>query len=291
MTNDPGSSSRVLRVVQTILAVAALTIVIPSAWLGSLDATATAQVDAGLKRALVTFATARALNALISVAQGTEVAIQPAGLGVNLAPGQLLDPINDLIERFSDLMLTASVAFGVQKILITIGAYWVVAPLLTAVAIGWVLFPLRGMTPPVWLSKALLLLLIVRFAVPLAAVGSDLLYQKFMAGDYSASSLAIENTKGQFAAANPPAAEAPTETGVMDRLKGWWSQNADVGSRFEKLKNLAEQMTEHIIKLLVIFVMQTILLPLLLLWIVYRAAWGLLAAPKATAWQDGPTES
>ena len=196
-------------------------------------------------------------------------------------PGQLLDPINDLIERFSDLMLTVSVAFGVQKILISIGGYWVVAPLLTAVAVGWVLFPLRGMTPPAWLSKALLLLLIVRFAVPLAAVGSDLLYQKFMAGDYSASSLAIENTKGQFAAANPPAAEAPSETGVMDRLKGWWTQNADVGSRFEKLKNLAEQMTEHIIKLLVIFVMQTILLPLLLLWIIYRAAWGLLAAPKA----------
>ena len=282
MTNDPGSSSRVLRVVQTILAVAALAIVIPSAWLGPLDATATAQVDAGLKRALVSFAAARTLNALISVAQGTELAVQPAGVGVNFAPGQLLDPINDLIERFSDLMLTASVAFGVQKILISIGAYWVVAPLLTAVAIGWVLFPLRGMTPPVWLSKALLLLLIVRFAVPLAAVGSDILYQRFMAGDYSASSLAIENTKGQFAAANPPAAEAPSESGVMDRLKGWWSQNADVGSRFEKLKNLAEQMTEHIIKLLVIFVMQTILLPLLLLWIIYRAAWGLLAAPKAT---------
>jgi len=268
MTNDPGSSSRVIRVVQTILAIAALAIVIPSAWLGPLDATATAQVDAGLKRALVSFAAARTLNALISVAQGTELAVQPAGVGVNFAPGQFLDPINDLIERFSDLMLTASVAFGVQKILISIGAYWVVAPLLTAVAIGWVLFPLRGMTPPVWLSKALLLLLIVRFAVPLAAVGSDMLYQKFMAGDYSASSLAIENTKGQFAAANPPDPEAPSKGGVMER--------------FEKLKNLAEQMTEHIIKLLVIFVMQTILLPLLLLWIIYRAAWGMLAAPKAT---------
>ena len=45
-----------------------------------------AQVDAGLKRALATYAAARALNAVISVAQGTEVALEPGGVGVVLAP-------------------------------------------------------------------------------------------------------------------------------------------------------------------------------------------------------------
>ncbi|MCB1944024.1 MAG: hypothetical protein KDI53_18575, partial [Candidatus Accumulibacter sp.] len=85
-----------------------------------------------MKRALVSFATARALNAVISVAQGTEVSMQPAGMGVVLTPGQLLDPVNDLVEQFSHLMLAASVAFGVQKVLISIGAYWVISLLLTA---------------------------------------------------------------------------------------------------------------------------------------------------------------
>ena len=74
-------------------------------WFSPLDIVATQQVDAGLKRALVSFATARTLNAVISVAQGTEVAIQPLGFGVNLAPGQVLDPINDLVEQFSHLIL------------------------------------------------------------------------------------------------------------------------------------------------------------------------------------------
>ena len=92
-------------------------------WLAPLDAPAVQQVDAGLKRALVSFATARALNAVISVVQGTELAIQPAGIGLILTPGQVLELINDLIENFSDLMLAACVAFGVQKVLIGIGGF------------------------------------------------------------------------------------------------------------------------------------------------------------------------
>jgi hypothetical protein len=53
-----------------------------------LDAFAEAKVDDGFKRALATFAAVRALNALISVAPGTELATQPAGVGLNFAPGQ-----------------------------------------------------------------------------------------------------------------------------------------------------------------------------------------------------------
>ena len=90
--------------------------VLSCAWLAPLDAPAMQQVDAGLKRALVSFATARLLNGVISVAQGTEASVQPFGVGVTFAPGQILDPVNDLVEQFSHLMLAASVAFGVQKV-------------------------------------------------------------------------------------------------------------------------------------------------------------------------------
>ena len=240
---------------------AALAVIMPCAWLGPLDETAVKTIDAGLKRALVSFAAARALNAVISVAQGTEVAVQPGGLGLNLTPGQLLDPINDLVEQFASLMLTASVAFGIQKILISIGGYWVVAPILTAIALGWSFFAWRD-SPPLWLSRALLLVLIVRFAVPLVTVGSDALYAKFMSADYTASSQAIEVAKDQFVAETPPATEASSDKGFIERIRDWWSQKVDAGKRIEKVKRMAEQMTENIVKLLVIFVMQTIVLPL-----------------------------
>jgi len=93
------------------------------AWYRPLQDVANAQVDAGLKRALISFASARALNAVISVIQGTEFSIQPIGVGVTLTSGQVLDPVNDLIEQFSTLMVVASVAFGVQKVLLAIGAH------------------------------------------------------------------------------------------------------------------------------------------------------------------------
>ena len=63
------------------LLLVAVAIVLAFAWLKPLEIAATHQVDAGLKRALVSFATARALNAIISVAQGTEIAVEPAGVG------------------------------------------------------------------------------------------------------------------------------------------------------------------------------------------------------------------
>jgi hypothetical protein len=92
-----------------------LLVLVACAWFAPLDAPAGDRVDAGLKRALVSFATARALNGAISVAQGTELSLQPVGVGATFAPGQLLDPVNDLVERFSDLMLGASVSCSARK--------------------------------------------------------------------------------------------------------------------------------------------------------------------------------
>ena len=89
---------------RTLLLLALLALLLGT-WLAPLDKPAMQQVDAGLKRALVSFAAARALNSVISVAQGTEVSVEPLGVGVTLTPGQLLDPVNDLVEQFSNLML------------------------------------------------------------------------------------------------------------------------------------------------------------------------------------------
>jgi hypothetical protein len=48
---------------------------------GIADKTAQDYTETGFHRALITYATARAINGIISVAQGTEVAIQPGGGG------------------------------------------------------------------------------------------------------------------------------------------------------------------------------------------------------------------
>ena len=76
-------------------------------WTQLLDQPAQAGTAATLKRALATYAIARGLNGVISVAQGTEIAIQPVGVGLTISAGEILDPLNDLVEHFSWLVLVA----------------------------------------------------------------------------------------------------------------------------------------------------------------------------------------
>ena len=146
-----------------IALVLVLLVLVACAWWAPLDKPALQQVDAGLKRALVSFATARALNGVISVAQGTEIALQPGGVGATLAPGQLLDPVNDLVEQFSQLMLIASVALGVEKILIGIGSDWTMSLALTIVSLMFSVLLISGRRVGPWLPRLLAILLMLRF--------------------------------------------------------------------------------------------------------------------------------
>lgn len=253
---------------RTVVAVA-VCIMVACAWLAPLDTAATEQIDAGLKRALISFATARALNAVISVAQGTEVAVEPAGVGVVFTPGQILDPVNDLVEQFSDLMLAASVAFGIQKLLISIGAYWGVSLLLSITALAWAFRYIRQRPSIDWLSRMLVLLLMVRFTVPVMSIGSEVMFKKFMETDYATSQQAIDSASTDLEKLNPPVAVKTEPAGMIESIKDWWSQDSRVGTRFEHLKMLAEQSTENIIRLMAIFVLQTLVIPLLILWVMY----------------------
>ncbi len=252
-----------------LLVVAAM---VACSWLAPLESTANQYVDAGLKRALISFASARALNAVISVAQGTEVAVQPAGVGVIFSPGQALDPVNDLVEQFSNLMLTASVAFGVEKVLISIGAHWAISLVLTLTAVVWAVFLLRQRTSPGWLSRTLAVLLMLRFAIPVAVIGSDYLFQQFMQTDYQVSQQGIESVSGTLDTLEQAAPAGTSEPGLLDKIKGWAAHQTDLKSRYADLKRAAEQATERIIKLMVIFLLQTLVLPLALLW----GLWGIV---------------
>lgn len=254
------------------LTAAALVAILLATWVLRLDDAALAQVDAGWKRALATFAAARVLNAVISVAQGTELAVQPAGVGVTLAPGQVLDPINQLIEQFSTLMLLASAAFGAQRVLIGIGAWWPVSLLLSAVCISWAVWRWRGAAPPRWLVQALVVLLIVRFMVPLVALGSEAAFHLFLKSEYEAGQQTLEQSSAQIEVMNAPVATPGAEESITDRVRRWWAQGSNVGERFDALKEVANRAVEHVVRLIVVFTLQTLVLPLLLGWALWRLA-------------------
>ncbi len=242
------------------------------AWTGPLDRLAEDQAQAGLKRALTTFAAARALNGVISVAQGTEVALEPAGVGVTFAPGQILDPVNDLIEQFSTLMLTASVSFGLQSAMVAIGGHWLVSLLLSlAVIIALTWRQLHGVDAPTAVRRILLLLLLVRFAIPVAALGSDAAFRWFLAERYADSQAALTLSSEEVIELAQP--ESPAPTSVAQSMRRWWNETSeafDVDKRLAALKETATRVTEHVVELIVIFLLQTMIVPSLLLWAVWR---------------------
>lgn len=252
--------------------IAAVLAAVACAWLPAVQQRADAQVDAGLKRALLAFAAARTLNAAISVAQGTQVALQPAGVGVTLTLGEVLDPVNDLVEQFSSLMLAAAVAFGVQKVLLAVGAHWAVSLAVTAVALGWALAYWHGRAPP-WLVRTMVVLVAVRFAMPVTALGSDWVFQRFLADDYRQAQAALDALSAQVEHGNAATAAEPKEQGLLDRLKRWGEERtAEWRGRVDELRQAAERAAEHLVRLMVVFVLQTIVLPLALLWGVVKLA-------------------
>jgi len=252
-----------------------------ASWWPALTFLAQEQVDAGLHRALVTFGAARALNAALSVLQGTEVSLQPLGFGVTLTLGQVLEPVNRVVEQFSTVMLYATVAFGIERVLVAVGAWWPVCAALTALSIAWAAATVRG-GAPAWLSRALLLALLVRFAVPLAVLGSDGLFKVFLQEPYATSQRVLEATPARvqdLAPGDPAAARG----GLLDRLKEAAAAPVrEVRQRYEGIQVAAEQAVERMIQLIVVFVLQTALLPLLLLWVFWRVA-RTLVEPSARA--------
>lgn len=297
---------KILRQAALLLCLSALLV---ASWLAPLDAPAMTQVDAGLKRALLSFASARAVSGVISVVQGTQIDVMPAGIGATFAPGQVLGPINEMVKHFSDLMLVASVSFGVQKVLINMSSYWAISLVLTIAAFVWASFYLRQHQPPALLTKFLVVLLMLRFAVPMAALGSDFLADKFMASDYEASQNAIDTAMGKASkvtlpspvplATAPQAAPAAPEPAPLlpaAQVKGgsWWPSKLkmpdfhlpklptipDYAGRFAEMRVAAEQATEHMVKIMAIFLLQTLVMPILLLWGLYAAAKGVFQLPR-----------
>ena len=292
--------------------VATVILVVLLSWAPQLSHLASAQVDAGLKRSLVSFGAARTLNAIISVVQGTEVALQPLGIGVTLTLGQVLDPINDLVEQFSSLMLMASVAFGIQKLLLTIGSSWLVSALVTGLAAIWSFLYWRDRAP-VGLSRFFVVVIFIRFVMPVATIGSAYVFDRFSASEYETSLLSLHQTQeelktlsqdetvpsradaGKIAPAPNTASPAtpPAEpqglfsrakealTGATNAVTSAVSISADkVRAKFDSIQARAEKAAERMISLMVIFLMQTIVVPLILLLVLYRLLNGLVPSDR-----------
>ena len=241
-----------------------------------MDNRAAADYEQLFQRAFITFALARTINGVISVVQGTEIALQPAGVGVTLTPGEILDPVNDLVERFSWIMMGATISLGVQNVLLDISAWWVIQLLVAALA-AWLLIRLwypgqRSGLNRILFRRVFPLLLFIRFAVPVMLIANDFLYQEFLEQRYQQSTEVITEAGRELEQIRSEAvAEEARDNydSMLDSLTRAWSNTVDsidLSGRLERMQAQAAEVIEHLIQLSVVFILQTALLPVAFLW-------------------------
>ena len=243
-------------------------------WSGVVERAASAEADQALKRVLIAFGVARTLNGLISAAQGTEIAVQPAGVGVTLTAGEILDPLNDLVERFSLFALAAAISLGAQQLLTELlGGLWVnlVVSALAAVYIATVL----ARAPPRWqtlAARTLSLALIARLGIAVIVVAANGLGNLSLAEREEAAIAQLTQTQVELQSLQeePETVTSEQPSGLLDRISGFIDEQTealDVRQRMSALQERAEQAVSDLVMLCVLFLLQYLVLPLGALWL------------------------
>ncbi len=209
-----------------------------------------AYLTEALENSAKTFLIARGINAGISVLQS--VTISPVVAAVSV--GEVLDPINDLIERFSWIMLVVTIALGIQQLLLQITGEWQVQHLfymvsaLLMIAIWW-----RASRP--FILKLVFALLLLRFSIPLMLVGVEQIDQYFLQQQTkeTIASLAIEQQR------------------LENNFDESWLSAAR--EKLQNLKQKTEKVLSKLIHLATLFVFKTLVLPILvwmLIWFFFK---------------------
>ncbi|MFN2286765.1 MAG: hypothetical protein ABR578_00385 [Chromatocurvus sp.] len=231
------------------------------AWTGALDAISAHSADRALIATGTAYAAARGINALVSVMQGTEV----HAVMLTIAAGEVLDPVNDLIERLSTLFLFALGSLALQKILLLLVADRVFSLLLT---LGGMYSALALLRPKTLFGTAalrfFLLTLFLRFALAISALASGWVDSHFLAERDARQQAAMEDFRGELAALEAPGAGESGQN-WLQRLRSSVSP-AELRARLAALESRVDDFAASAMTLAMSLLLKSILLPLMFLY-------------------------
>ncbi len=246
-----------------------------------LDSKTDAYFSEAITSAGVAYATCRVINASVSVVKGSSLNLEPAGIGVTLAVGQALDPIDDMTERVSDVLVTAITSLGVQKLAFEIGVS--IAPQLLAVFL--LIFSILIMFEPEriaplrkTLMRLMFFVLIARFALPISAMANNYLQDHFFSEKISSAN--HELALGASELDKLLQFSLPKVDGVLGTIK---NNAAFIQQKSVEFKDAivatvsnAGNIIENLLKLAFlyvgIFLIQVIALPMLIFWLLIKFA-------------------
>ena len=222
-----------------------------------------------LTGAALTYATARGLNALVSMMQSSEVEVGVVVSG-SITVGELLDPLNDMIERFSTVMTWVLASLAAQKVLLLIASHEMF--LYLVVLLGALALLALFYAAPRIRSLAFRLFLVavfVRFALGLAVAlnsGADLL---FLDRQLAANDAEIEQFQQNVIGISGE--QQLDSDSIHDAAIDFWK-----GLSLDELERRISTGIENFINLAAIYLLKTIVFPLgffYLAWFLLRLLW------------------
>lgn len=244
-----------------------------------LDSVADRYFQDSITKAGVSYGVCRLINGTVSVIQQSSVQLEPAGIGMSLAVGQIVDPINDMVERLSDVLVLSITSLGIQEL-----AYEISIMLAPPVGASF-LFVLSVL---LWFKKdtffalqkvvlnVLIFISIARFCLPVSSLANEFLQEHFFedkiieANGKLAEGMADLNTLNEV--------DVPEYEGVLKTIENSASYIKHKSVDFKNAVSITLEnkglIVENLLKLtflyLGIFVIQILVLPLAIFGLLMR---------------------
>jgi len=244
-----------------------------------IDSPADSYFKDSITKAGVSYGVCRVINATVSVIQESSVQLEPAGIGLSLAVGQIVDPINDMVERLANVLVLSITSLGVQELAYEISV--TIVPQILAVLLVF-------LSLLVWSKNARILKLqrilmsvmvvasIARFCLPISSIANEFLQETFFEdkiieanATLTASTTDIDKIKG---------VNLPKLDGFMGTIGNSASyikeKSVDLKDTIQVIMENKGVIVENLLRLtflyLGIFVIQVIVLPLLTFWFLMK---------------------
>ncbi len=259
-------------------------------------------LDQLLINAGAAYGVSRGLNAIISVIQESDINV----IIGNLALGEALDPVNDIVERFSNVMLVSITSIGIQKFIYQAGKYLGVNLFLTLALLSLFTssfiqcFPILKGEKAIAVSATLgttflTIFFLARFIIPLITLVS-IQSANFFEKDINTLINELEEIKdssrleySQLSSEFEYSEETTEQNGdkgllsrITDSVKNTGKQISDtfnienLKANIVKVTDSLKESIQHILDLIVLFIIQTIVVPILTLLLLKGACMPLL---------------
>lgn len=244
-----------------------------------LDSTADSYFKDSITKAGVSYGVCRVINATVSVIQQSSVQLEPAGIGLSLAVGQIADPINDMVERLSNILVMSIASLGVQElayeISITIVPQILAVLLLLLSVLVWFKIT-RVLKLQRILMSVMVIASIARFCLPISSMANEFLQETFFE-----DKIIEANEKLTASTADIDKLEdvtVPKLDGFIGTIGNSASyikeKSVDFKNTIQVIIENKSVIIENLLRLtflyLGIFVIQVLVLPLLIFWFLMR---------------------